>query len=69
MPVDGKIVIAPARLNPIRAFNPLAWRMHVEAGRTRSRRAARPTRERAALPVRPEWGREFAASLPNHSRN
>ena len=34
IPVDGGVVIGFERLNRIRQFDPLLWRMHVEAGVT-----------------------------------
>src|SRR3954465_2170754 len=34
IPVDGGVVIGFERLNRVRAFDPLLWRMHVEAGVT-----------------------------------
>ena len=34
IPVEGGVVIGFERLNAIRAFDPLLWRMHVEAGVT-----------------------------------
>jgi glycolate oxidase subunit GlcD len=34
IPVDGGVVLGFERLNAIRAFDPLLWRMHVEAGVT-----------------------------------
>jgi glycolate oxidase subunit GlcD len=34
VPVDGGIVLALERLRRVRAFDPLLWRMHVEAGVT-----------------------------------
>ena len=40
IPVEGGVVIAFERLNRVRQFDPLLWRMHVEAGVTTGRRAA-----------------------------
>ena len=34
IPVDGGVVIGFERLNRVRQFDPLLWRMHVEAGVT-----------------------------------
>ena len=34
IPVDGGVLVAFERLNRVRAFDPLLWRMHVEAGVT-----------------------------------
>jgi glycolate oxidase subunit GlcD len=34
IPIEGGIVVAFDRLNRVRAFDPLLWRMHVEAGVT-----------------------------------
>ena len=43
MPVEGGVVVALERLARVRAFEPLLWRMHVEAGVTTAtlRRLAR----------------------------
>src|ERR1041385_142179 len=34
IPIDGGVVIGFERLNRVRQFDPLLWRMHVEAGVT-----------------------------------
>jgi glycolate oxidase subunit GlcD len=34
IPIDGGVVVAFERLNKVRRFDPLLWRMHVEAGVT-----------------------------------
>src|SRR4051794_19562320 len=34
IPIHGGVVVGFERLNKIRAFDPLLWRMHVEAGVT-----------------------------------
>ena len=45
VPINGGVVVALERLNQIRQFDPLLWRMHVDAGVTteRIRRLARET--------------------------
>ena len=58
VPVEGGIVIGFDRLNKVRQFDPLLWRMHVEAGvttapysgwRARAACGSRPTRSRRAV--------------------
>ena len=53
IPVEGGVVIGFERLNKIRQFDPLLWRMHVEAGVDDRRHPAARARERPALPARP----------------
>jgi len=48
VPVDGGVVVALERLNRIRAFDPLLWRMHVEAG-VRTAEVRRIARESGLL--------------------
>ena len=57
---QGGIVLGLERMARVRAFDPLLWRIHVEAG-VRDRRAAPDrARERPLLPARPGCGRAVA---------
>src|SRR4051794_4674181 len=58
IPVEGGIVIGFERLNRIRQFDPLLWRMHVEAGGATPGGPRPPRREGARLPPEPRAGRE-----------
>ena len=48
MPVEGGVVLSLERLGRVRAFEPLLWRMHVEAG-VSTKRVQRLARESGLL--------------------
>src|SRR5262249_62307120 len=64
IPVDGGILMGFDRMNRVRQFDPLLWRMHVEAG------GAAPAGDRAApqsgLGFPPRPGRRQACADAGH---